>query len=428
MKRYISFGKYNKLYKYIWIVVSIRLIIDYLYTDNFPEQMRPNFLSAQNFPSSFIIEDLFIYITTMILAIFIYIYESRQYKKIREDDNNELSSSQSSIKLIHNQMLPGNINMKTVIFICLLSIVSIETIFVIMFHSLDTMVYWSLDLFFIGYINLIVFGIPLYSHKKFAIIFILIFSGLFQLLSSYEVLFNEDFDSFFKFHIIFIPIITISYMLLSIARYYSLSRIKWLLDFRGISLSIFLIGYSALGVFITIIVGLITSYNKCPDKSQFKGINYICSVEIKKDNYIEYYYDNFSYFFEKLWKKEESIGVNFVYFFLYIIKLFLNSLRLLYSFLLIKNLNTEYYQCSFEIYFIILNIFGLIKVILNGENIKLQIYILLGQIAALIGLMIYLELIEIKVHNLDKNVKRYIEMRSMNEFNSLNELNEEKDI
>ncbi len=62
MKRYISFGKYNKLYKYIWIVVSIRLIIDYLYTDNFPEQMRPNFLSAQNFPSSFIIEDLFIYI------------------------------------------------------------------------------------------------------------------------------------------------------------------------------------------------------------------------------------------------------------------------------------------------------------------------------------------------------------------------------
>ena len=384
--------------------------------------MRPNFLSPKNFPSTFIIEELFIYLTTFILSIFVrmYEYEEDQNKNIPENDSNELSSV-GSIKLIHNKMLPGTVKIKTILFICLLSIISNEIILVIMNHSLDIMVYWSFDLFFIGYFNLIVFGIPLHSHKKFAIIFILIFSGLFQILSTYEILFGEDYDSFYKYHVIFIPIITISYMLLSISRYYSLSKIKWLLDFKGVSLGIFLVVYSFLGICITLIASFITNFYQCANISQYKGINFICSVEIKKDNHIEYYYDNFSYFFEKLWKKDESIGINLVYLLLYIIKLFLNSLKLLYSFLLIKNLNTEYYQCSFEIYFIILNVLLLIKVILNGENIKFQIYALLSQIAALIGIMIYLEFIEIKVYNLDKDVKRYIEMRSINDFNSLNE-------
>lgn len=51
----------------------------------------------------------------------------------------------------------------------------------------------------------------------------------------------------------------------------------------------------------------------------------------------------------------------------------------------------------------------------------MSIFYILEQIFALIGNLIYLELIEIKVYNLNQNVKRYIEMRSINDFNSLNE-------
>ena len=94
MGKYISFGQYNKLYKYIWIVVLIRLIVDYLYTENFPEQIRPNFLDTKNFPSSYIIEELFIYITTLLLSFIIFKYELKQ-NKIDNTINNNLSQLNS---------------------------------------------------------------------------------------------------------------------------------------------------------------------------------------------------------------------------------------------------------------------------------------------------------------------------------------------
>ena len=318
-----------------------------------------------------------------------------------------------------------DINYPKLILICLLSIISIELILLIMYHSLDGLVYWGFDLFFIGYINLIVFGTPIYSHKKFAIVFILIFIGLFQLLSTFELLLNDKFEGFYKFHIIFIPIITISYMFLSIARYYSLSRIKKLLDSRYLPLGKFLFNYCLIGTIILLISCFISSYIKCDDITKYRGIDFICKIKvINENNSNDYYYDNFSYFFKKLWKKDESAGINILYIFLYILKLFLSSIRLIYSVLLVKNLNTEYYQCSFEIYFCIL---GIIGAIVNGEITQLQIYNIFPQITVLIGIMIYLEFIELKFCKLNQNVKRYIETRSIIELNSVKELYDEND-
>ena len=321
-----------------------------------------------------------------------------------------------------------DINYPKLILICLLSIISIELILLIMYHSLDGLVYWGFDLFFIGYINLIVFGTPIYSHKKFAIVFILIFIGLFQLLSTFELLLNDKFEGFYKFHIIFIPIITISYMFLSIARYYSLSRIKKLLDFRYLPLGKFLFNYCLIGTIVLLCSCFISSYIKCDDITKYRGIDFICKIKvINENNSNDYYYDNFSYFFKKLWKKDESIGINILYLFLYILKMLLSSIRLIFSELLVKNLSTEYYQCSFEIYFCILGIIGLIKAIVNGENTKLLIYNIFAQISALIGIMIYLEFIELKFCKLNQNVKRYIETRSIIELNSVKELYDEND-
>jgi hypothetical protein len=248
----------------------------------------------------------------------------------------------SSIILIHNKMTIIDINYPKLILICLLSIISIELILLIMYHSLDGLVYWGFDLFFIGYINLIVFGTPIYSHKKFAIVFILIFIGLFQLLSTFELLLNDKFEGFYKFHIIFIPIITISYMFLSIARYYSLSRIKKLLDFRYLPLGKFLFNYCLIGTIVLLCSCFISSYIKCDDITKYRGIDFICKIKvINENNSNDYYYDNFSYFFKKLWKKDESIGINILYLFLYILKMLLSSIRLIFSVLLVKNLSTE---------------------------------------------------------------------------------------
>ena len=101
------------------------------------------------------------------------------------------------------------------------------------------------------------------------------------------------------------------------------------------------------------------------------------------------------------------------------------SIRLIFSLLLVKNLNKEYYQCSFEIYFCIL---GIIGAIVNGEITQLQIYNIFPQITVLIGIMIYLEFIVLKFCKLNQNVKRYIETRSIIELNSVKESYDENEL
>ena len=60
MGKFISFGKINKLYKYIWIYILIRIINDYIFLETFPKQIRPSFLDLENYPSNIICQIIFI--------------------------------------------------------------------------------------------------------------------------------------------------------------------------------------------------------------------------------------------------------------------------------------------------------------------------------------------------------------------------------
>ena len=96
-------------------------------------------------------------------------------------------------------------------------------------------------------------------------------------------------------------------------RFYSLSKIKWLLDFKYVSLTKFLLIYNLIGIIVLLIGCLISSYVKCSVPSEFIGINFICSIQIKNGINIDYYFDNFSSFFEQLWRKDKSIEMNILY-------------------------------------------------------------------------------------------------------------------
>ena len=66
---------------------------------------------------------------------------------------------------------------------------------------------------------------------------------------------------------------------------------------------------------IFLIASIISSIVKCTDK--LYDINLICLIKIEKGNAIEYYFDNFSYFFKKLWNngifKEYFTYISFYY-------------------------------------------------------------------------------------------------------------------
>ena len=118
---------------------------------------------------------------------------------------------------------------------------SIELTRILYIIGFMSLFYFSFDLFFVAYINLIIFDKPIYSHKKCAIITILTISTLFKSLTTFEYISNDNYNLFYKNHIIFIPIIAISYILLSLMRFYSLCKIKWLLDYKFIPVRIFFV-------------------------------------------------------------------------------------------------------------------------------------------------------------------------------------------
>ena len=167
----------------MFFIVIIRTIVDYIYTDAFPEQIRPSFFDVDNYTNGLLIDEFFMHIVTFILSIFLYLYERKQL--IKNKQKSLVFIPKISITVNVKNMYENN-KMNTIgltIFICFLSIVAAEIVLIIINLNVLELVFWVFDLFLIGNINHIIFGMPLHSHKKFAIAFILIFSGFFQLFN-----------------------------------------------------------------------------------------------------------------------------------------------------------------------------------------------------------------------------------------------------
>ena len=415
MVHFISFGKYNKLYKYIWFFLIICLVNDYIFSDIFPDQIKPYIFETTNYPSNILIQGFFNYFGSFIFSIFVYLYEKSQLQK---SENNNESKATSGIlyryEYIYYTKRLVESKIKTIIFISIILIISIESLNIFSILNLDGITYWSFDLFFLSYINLKLFGVPIYSHKKFSIVFIAVFSTLFLIFSTYELLTNDNYNLIYKNHLFLIPILIVLYQFLSISRFYSLCIIKWSIDYKYIPVSIILLICSFSGMILLLIASLISSFIKCVDKATLNDVDLICLINIKEDNNTDYYFDSFSFFFEKL-RDKETVGLNILYIFLFILKILLNSLRLLFSLLIIKHLNPEYYLCSFIYYYFIIRLVYLIKTIIDDSDIKVTILNLIAQTISLICVMIYLELIELNFCNLDRNLKKNIEARSFSE-------------
>ena len=418
MGKYISFGEYNHLYKYIWFFVIIKLVNEYIFGYAFPEQIRPDIFNSINYPSNKIVQRFFNYLSSFILSAFIILYEKSQTKK-QGVETIKFSNSLLKYKFefFNHESLKHKI--KSIVFFSVICIISNDTIETIMSAGFNPLIYWEFDLFIIAYINLILYEYPLFTHKKLAIIIVSVFSSLFQIISTFEYLFDDKYNLFYKNHIIIIPIITITYPLLSIIRFYAICKIKWLLDYKFVPLGVFYSIFSFSGMIIFLIASFISTYIKCPDMTTIYDIDLICTIKIEIGNTIEYYFDNYFYFIEKLWDKD-SLGMNILYIFLFIIRLILESFGILLSFINTKNLNPEYYQCSYQLLFFIIFLIELIKAIINDDSIGISVLNLLTETISLISIMIYLEIIELKFCGLNNNLKKYIEKRGNIEYEMTN--------
>ena len=119
----------------------------------------------------------------------------------------------------------------------------------------------------------------------------------------------------------------------------------------------FFVLYNFIGIAIFLFAAIISSVIKCVGKTTLNDIDLICLIKQGDD----YYFDSFSYFFEKLWSNQRITSSNVFYLFLFFLGIIMNTLRVIYFILIIRNLSPEYYSCSYDLYFTITNFMSLIK-------------------------------------------------------------------
>ena len=102
MKKYISFGNYNKLYKHMWLYIITIYIFDYVLGDVL-EKKAHTFI---NIPKDILIQQAFNYFTSFIGSIFLFFYEKKQEKKLRKSSTSkEKKSFYINMELIQNDLL-----------------------------------------------------------------------------------------------------------------------------------------------------------------------------------------------------------------------------------------------------------------------------------------------------------------------------------
>ena len=124
---------------------------EYLFTKSFPDAIKPDIFEITNYPSNILIQEFFNYIGSFIFSIFLIIYEKSQTQKKENDNETRINSGfLYNYDLIYYTKQPNESNIKVIIFISIISIISVETINNFMTLNLSGLVYWILDLFFIA--------------------------------------------------------------------------------------------------------------------------------------------------------------------------------------------------------------------------------------------------------------------------------------
>ena len=416
MAKYITFGKYNKINKYICLYIILRLIFEYLFGNNFEKEIR--LLNTDNLPKSILIQDGFNYLFIFIFSkIFLkyFNYESQQTKK-------DFDEGSEKNKLIYNEF-ENNVSEITIILIIFSLILSDQLDNTFFNLNLKGLNYWMLEIIFICIFTSKIFKVPIYKHKKFSLIFIVIFCSIMKILSIVFRMFDSHKKRIYQEITWIIPIAIISYILITLQRAYSYCKTKWLFELKFISPLKLLTLYGFFGAIFCFILSIIPTLIPC--NKSFSQIELICTLTTKdtlNDSTI-YYYENYIIYFKHLWN-DEKIYINIIYLFLFVLKIFLCFLIKLYLMLIIYNLSPEYLICSnCLLYFIIeLADFILFVIKIKKEESSFRIYKFFGslnQFICLLGCIIYLEIIELNFCGLNNNLKKNIMERSMEEINAI---------
>ena len=424
-KSFIGFGKFSKYYFYILGVVFFRAVKDCIggFLAINPQSGTGLYGFVPILSKHYLIQDFYKYIGYLLGGL---IFSFILKKKTMNNEKNEIKKKKSlQLKeLIYNgkKAAPSKVSIFDILIVCSLYFVHIETARTLYSFDFSGLDFWVFDIVFIILFMDSFFVMNYYKHQIYSLAFIIITNTILLLISSflkcseggkntYEII--EDVTGHTYTFIFFMGI----FILLSCLLSYSRVKSKVLMYFNYISPYKIIYYYGIIGVILTSIGLVFVTFINCGESEDTP--HKLCYAEmVDNNNVTQYYYDNLLKYFEELGNiiKSDNLKYEFYFEIFLITPLYIaiNFFEFLCEILIIYYLNPNYLLIRENLYYFVIRF---IFIIVNKEDYQkyitlTQFFILqASELLALLGYLVYFEIIELRFCKLDKDLKKNIANR-----------------
>ena len=406
MSKFLHCGRWNKNYKFILLTAIFAFFTNYIFGyifNDYLDEIKMFNQTNDNDNNHIIINYLFRYLGLILISFILYKYEL----------NSRMIIYNNSQENIENQINISPLFILLIMIIMVLQEISEDIFYKSSLRALD---FWMFELPLLSYFNLKYFKFKIYRHHKLVIYTNLIICGILKILYLISSINDNNKErknnSVFKYYSEswgVIPFGIFIYIIIMTSRDFSLSEIKILMQYKYFSIFNILIIYGFIGIILTAIIGIISTFIEC-NKYYSASVLKICKI---KDNTNKIYLENF-----KIWWNDE---INISKIIILLIGVILNYFYRLFYILIIKNLTAIHIIFSFLFYTYFLGMIGNIKNYLDNKNDNISsllsdALVLTIHTVVFIGLLIYLEMIELDFCDLNYNLKKSIMDRSIQDY------------
>lgn len=419
----ISIGTVNKSLLFIFLMGIFTMfnqyLLGYVYIDCFAEI---NFYARlykwiiddkkKDFPPHRIFDPLFSYIGVIFFSFLVRAEKDEEKEENEEKENNSRAEDSTlNLDLIHTEKYDFT-DSQTCVWIVLKILIlwiieeNLLIIYIDVFQDLD---FWFFELIFVSYVFSKNFAFKIYSHQILGMALSITVGSALKIYNITITFSSSNDDQFFYKKYPFLCFFAIFYFLLILLRSYVNTELKALMDLKFVSQRTLLMGYGIVGFIICLLVGIFTSLVRCPDTFT----NYVC--KIKYDD--EMYFDKFLSYYES--------GMNLlVRLIIIVLASATHFFNKYYCTSIIKSYTPIHVIFSFPLeYFIEKNLALIYSVIFSREDLfkkdkQLEKYLLdtFGDVGAIFGFVIYLEIIELNFWGFNYNLAKNIMNRGENDY------------
>ena len=410
----IGFGSISFEFLYIFGAVFANFMEDYLLSLKYIADPKLNiFFIEVIIKKHKLISHLYKYFGYTIFG-FLFFYISLRKRQNKEKQKNIETTERSQRETTKGLIVKKNNISKKSKFLVIIAcfIYSFQSVIrkIIQFFNVDELDLWIFNILFITLFMYYYLGSPIYKHQKYSLLFIFITNIILLFICSL-IPKKDGGDIIFDIIGCWSILAYLAFIILSCASSFSKVLSKNLMDLKYISpyQLIFIMGI--IGVILHFITLIFTSCISC----EFKDKEVYCNI---KNDEEKFYIDSIPIYFSELKNQTNSTYFYVEILLVYPLFLFFGFIQLAFEMLLIYYLNPNYKLISDCIYFAIKK---LIKFINESEGdfyYKSKFAIeYIAELLAILGYMIYLEIIELRFCGLDSDIKKNIMDRSFRESN-----------